>query len=220
MDKKTVKELAMFLGADLVGIAAIDRFIDSPVGHSPKDKLPVCKSVIVLGCTFPRETLNKDTVSYTTVRNGMIEKLDSMTEALATKLKKNKVNSKAIKSASGRFIDGGFYGTISLKHAAELAGLGVIGRNCLLCNEKYGNLVWLGAVLTDLALESDPLAEYDFCNECSLCVYICPSSAIDGKKNIDQNACRRTCYIVTKSILDLKCWKCREICPYKFGFKQ
>ncbi|PXV58941.1 epoxyqueuosine reductase QueG [Dysgonomonas alginatilytica] len=220
MDKKTVKELAKSLGADLVGVAATDRFVDSPAGHSPVDKFPVCKSVIVLGCTFPQETLKLDTVSYTTVRNRMVEKLDSLAEQLATELKKRKIRTKAIKSASGRFVDGGFYGTISLKHAGELAGLGIIGRNYLLCNEKYGNLLWLGAVLTDLELESDSLLNYNFCGNCSLCIDTCPSSAIDGKGNIDQNACRRTCYIVTKGVLDLKCWRCREVCPHKFGFKQ
>jgi epoxyqueuosine reductase QueG len=219
MDKKTVKDLAISLGADLVGIVAVDRFVDSPIGHSPVDKFPACKSVIVLGCTFPQETLKLDTVFYTAIRNGMIEKLDPMSEMLAAELKSRKIKAKAIKSASGRFVDGGFFGMISLKHAAELAGLGVIGRNYLLCNEKYGNLLWLGAVLTDLELESDAMVDYNFCGNCNLCIDSCPSSAIDGKGNIDQKACRRTCYIVTKGILDLKCWKCREVCPNRFGYK-
>ena len=220
MDKKTVKHLAISLGADIVGIAAVDRFVNSPKGHSPVDKLSACKSVIVIGCTFPKETLKLDTVSYTTIRNGMIEKLDPMSEMLALELKKHKVKTKAVKSASGRLMDGGFYGLISLKHAAELAGLGIIGRNYLLCNEKYGNLLWLGAVLTDLELESDPMVDYNFCDNCNLCIASCPSLAIDGKGNIDQKACRRTCYVVTKGVLDLKCWKCREVCPHRFGFKR
>ncbi len=190
------------------------------MGHSPVDKFSECKSVIVLACTFPHETLKLDTVSYTAVRNGMIEQLDSLSEMMAAELKKHKVKTKAIKSASGRFVDGGFYGIISLKHAAELAGLGIVGRNYLLCNEKYGNLLWFGAVLTDLELESDPLVNYNFCRNCNLCVDACPSLAIDGKGHIDQNACRRTCFIITKGVLDLKCWKCRAVCPHRFGFKQ
>lgn len=218
MDRKTVKELAISFGADLVGVASIDRFVNSPKGHSPADKFPGCKSVIVLGCTFPQETLKLDTVSYTAIRNGMIEKLDPMAEMLAAELKKYKVKTKAVKSASGRFVDGGFFGLISLKHAAELAGLGIIGRNYLLCNKKYGNLIWLSGILTDLELESDTLVDYDFCGNCNLCIEACPSSAIDGKGNIDQKACRRTCYIVTKGVLDLKCWRCREVCPHRFGY--
>lgn len=58
----------------------------------------------------------------------------------------------------------------------------------------------LGAVLTDMELESDPMADYSFCGNCNLCVDICPASAIDGKGHIDQNACRRTCYIVTRKV--------------------
>lgn len=58
MDKKTVKELAISLGTDLVGIASADRFIGSPAVHSQTDKFPVCKSIIVLGYSFPKETLD------------------------------------------------------------------------------------------------------------------------------------------------------------------
>lgn len=218
MDKNTIKEFAMSLGADLVGIAAIDRFLNSPKGHSPMDIFPACKSVIVLGCTFPQETLNQDTISYTAVRNGMIGKVDPLSEKLATELKKQKIKTKVVESAGGRIVDGYFHGAISLKHAAELAGLGIIGRNYLLTNEKYGNLVWLGAILTDLELESDTLVDYNFCGNCKLCINTCPSSAINSQGNIDRKACRRTCYIVKKGILDLKCWKCREVCPYRFGY--
>jgi epoxyqueuosine reductase QueG len=220
MDKKAVKELAISLGTDLVGIAAVDRFVDSPAGHLPTDKFPACKSVIVLGCTFPQETLKLDTVSYTAVRNGMVQKLDSLAEQLAAELKKYRVKTKVFRSLGGKYEKNGhFYGNISMKHAAALAGLGVIGRNYLLCNEKYGNLLWFSTLLTDMQLESDTLVDYNFCGNCSLCIDSCPSSAIDGK-GIDQNACRRTCYIVSKGVLDLKCWKCREVCPHRFGFKQ
>jgi hypothetical protein len=48
MDKLTtavVSEL-LNLGADLVGIAPVDRFAHAPEGHKPTDFLPECKSVI------------------------------------------------------------------------------------------------------------------------------------------------------------------------------
>ncbi len=220
MDKKAIKELAMSLGADVVGVAATDRFASSPEGHSPVDKFPACRSVIVLGCTFPpQETLNLDTVSYTAIRNGMVEKLDSLAEQLSAELKTHKVRTKVFRSLGGKYEkNGGFYGNISMKHAAELAGLGVIGRNYLLCNDKYGNLLWFSTLLTDLELESDPLVNYSFCEGCTLCADSCPASALDGKGNLDAKACRKTCYIVSKGVLDLKCWKCREVCPQRFGY--
>ena len=49
------KEIMFSLGADLCGIASIDRFDDAPEGYHPLDVLPTCKSVISFGCRFPVE---------------------------------------------------------------------------------------------------------------------------------------------------------------------
>jgi epoxyqueuosine reductase len=44
-------------------------------------------------------------------------------------------------------------------------------------------LVWLGAVLTDADIESDPLLE-DLCTNCDLCVKACPVNALE-KEELD-----------------------------------
>ena len=49
IDNKQVKEILLGLGADLCGIAGIDRFIDAPEGYHPTDVLPTCRSVISFG---------------------------------------------------------------------------------------------------------------------------------------------------------------------------
>ena len=51
MDSLTQKVANTLLdwGADLVGIAPVERFKDAPVGHRPTDFLPECKSVISIG---------------------------------------------------------------------------------------------------------------------------------------------------------------------------
>jgi len=48
-------------------------------------------------------------------------------------------------------------GLLSLRHAGYLAGLGAIGRNGLLCNARFGNLIKLGAVITEAELDQDPI---------------------------------------------------------------
>lgn len=52
--KNEIKELIMGLGADVCGIANIDRFSEAPEGFNPRDIFPDCKSVIVFGIALPK----------------------------------------------------------------------------------------------------------------------------------------------------------------------
>ena len=52
--KKQIKEIILNKGADLCGIANIDRFIDTPAGFHPLDIYKDCKSVIVFGKRLPK----------------------------------------------------------------------------------------------------------------------------------------------------------------------
>lgn len=64
-------------------------------------------------------------------------------------------------------------GIVSLKHAGQLAGIGCIGKNTLLVNNRYGNRLWLGAVISDAVLEPDGPAE-NLCPEsCRICIDAC-----------------------------------------------
>lgn len=52
LTSRNVKELMLSLGADLCGIASMDRFDGAPEGFHPLDVMPSCKSVISFGCRF------------------------------------------------------------------------------------------------------------------------------------------------------------------------
>jgi len=212
-----IKKMGRAVGADLIGIASAHSFTGAPEGSRPIDKLQNCNSVIVLGSPFPQEAILKSTVEYTEIRHGMVGKMDEIAETVAKQIKKEGYKVKVIKGLGGKYNNGHFYGHISLKHAAELAGLGVISRNYLLTNPRYGNLLWFSAVLTDAQLETDIPAQYTVCDNCNLCVKSCPSGALDEPGNFGQRACYRTCYRVVKGILELKCFECRKVCPYRFG---
>jgi epoxyqueuosine reductase len=67
-------------------------------------------------------------------------------------------------------------GVFSHKLAAHLAGLGYIGKSCLLVTEKYGARVRFGTVLTDAPLETGTALDRK-CGICSRCVEICPVQA-------------------------------------------
>lgn len=61
------------------------------------------------------------------------------------------------------------------------AGLGQLGRNGLLVNQRYGSRLALSKILTDMPLTHDRLAEFgltEFCDVCMKCARRCPSQAI------------------------------------------
>lgn len=79
MDNYKIKEIFESLGADLCGIASMDRFENSPKGYHSKDVLPTCKSAVSFGCRFPTGTLAcKSSSPYTRVRNTITPKMNIM----------------------------------------------------------------------------------------------------------------------------------------------
>jgi len=69
--------------------------------------------------------------------------------------------------------------------AAAYAGLGVIGKNNLLINEKYGSFVFIGEIVTDLEIEYS-CHEIKGCIDCGKCVSACPS---DNLKSFEREMC-------------------------------
>ena len=68
------------------------------------------------------------------------------------------------------------------KTAATRAGIGWIGRNCLLITRNYGPWVRLGTVFTHLPLDvAQPLTK-NHCGKCTQCVEACPAGALLGNR--------------------------------------
>jgi epoxyqueuosine reductase QueG len=68
---------------------------------------------------------------------------------------------------------------VSLKHLAEAAGLGVMGKNRIVLHPKFGADIYLGAIIIDRPIDGydQPLAESP-CLNCNLCAVACPTGAI------------------------------------------
>lgn len=108
-------------------------------------------------------------------------------------------------------------GLLSMKHAAVLAGLGTLGKSTLLLNEAYGNLLTLGAILTEIDLASDPPEESICLDGCGLCLKNCPAQALDGTR-VNQERCRLYTYGTNaRSFATVNCNQCRVVCPMRFG---
>jgi epoxyqueuosine reductase len=220
-----IKQHAYSLGADLCGIAGVSRFVDTPPDHHPTELLPDCKSVVALACQFPGDQIDVAGAVYTNARDRMVEKLDRLSAELAAWINEQSGKSLAMPSTRGGAFeaDRRYRAPLSMKHAAMLAGLGKIGQNTLLINNRFGNMIWLGAVLTTLELAPDPLAEYDAClPDCNLCVNSCPSSALETPM-MQQHTCYMHAFRPVENRSDGKieiilCNTCRLICPHAFGF--
>jgi epoxyqueuosine reductase QueG len=216
---ETVKAYCIEAGANVVGIAASEDFDLAPEGFKPADNLEGCRSVIVLGATFPQEVLS-NTVDYTASRNAMLTKMTDMAKEVAKQIKRDGYKAREISGAGGKWVECNGrkeqLGHISLKHAAELAGFGVIGRNYLLTNPQYGNLLWLSAVLTDADLIPDKKLPYKICDNCNKCVETCPLGALDNPASFGRKECSKFFTIVNKKF-EIQCFSCRTVCPHCFG---
>ena len=214
-----VKEYGIRAGACVVGIADANEFRMAPDGFQPTDVLAECRSVIVLGATFPPEVLS-DVAEYTASRNEMLTAMTNMAKTVAKQIKADGYKTKTISAAGGKWVQGDGrkeqFGYISLKHAAEIAGLGVIGKNYLLTNPQYGNLLWLSAVLTDAALAPDAKSGAPMCGDCNQCVEACPAGALDDLTAFGKKGCSKFFTIEDKKF-KIKCFLCRTVCPYALG---
>ena len=211
---------ALQAGADVFGIAGSDRFGAAPAGFHPTDVLPECRSVIVLGATFPAEVLG-DGAEYTASRNAMLSAMTRMAKDVAKRLKPHGCKTKVISAAGGKWVESGEkkeqYGEISLKHAAQIAGLGTIGKNNLLTHPQYGNLLWFSAILTDAVLTPGETAQFSLCDGCNLCVEACPAGALSDPATFGRKGCARFFTIEHKKFL-IKCFACRAVCPHRAGW--
>ena len=222
--KEQVKRIILDQGADLCGIANIDRFTDTPVGFHPSDIYKECKSVIVFAKRLPKglayvnprivynhaNSMSKDEVDKITYKASiLIEQFDCVAVPLPCDgpyeyWDKDNLCGKGI---------------LSMRHAAVLAGLGSMGKNTLFISKLYGNFLTLGAILTNLDLKSDPLSEKLCIENCRLCMDNCPTQALDGK-TANQKLCRPHTYTTHERGFGLvNCNKCRTVCPVKFGIQ-
>jgi len=225
MDSNDIKQIFYDLGADICGIASINRFTEAPEGFNPIDTLSSCNSVIVFGKKFLKGTLEcKNTIPYTIVRNMLSDILDKMSINFCNIMENKNFIAIPTGTIGPTLYDkktGRYRNIISVKHAAVLAGLGYIGKNSLLVTPEYGNMVWLSAVLMNIELEPDKIINGKCPENCNLCIENCPVNAIKKDSlEMDQSVCFNYAFHINEGDeFYFKCHKCRTICPKCFGNK-
>ena len=143
-------------------------------------------------------------------------RLDLLTSKLASIIQQDGYKALAI-PASERYDDERICAVFSHKLAANLAGLGWIGKSCLLVTPEAGPRVRWATVLIDapLKITGKPLEVQ--CENCNKCVEICPVNAFTGE-SFRENEPREARYDAKKCedylYSDKDDWKVCGLCIY------
>jgi len=244
MDKalltKKLKETAAECGLDLIGITGPEPFQDyldrlTPnafmyePGYTeervekwrmmaqPLEVLPEAKSVIVAGfyyltpdimdATAPGKPCGRVARVLTHGHAGVYKRIIKLAEFL---------------TQQGYKVKGG----IHRKSAAVRAGLGFIGKNTLVNNERFGTWVAYQTLVTDAELEFDQPCTLDGCGNCRACLDACPTGALYEPHKLDPRRC--ITYLLNQETIPeefqdklgnriLGCDICQEVCPKNRG---
>lgn len=107
---------------------------------------------------------------------------------------------------------------------AKYAGVGWIGKNTCLINQRMGSWLFLGVILSSLELVPD-LSAPDRCGTCTRCIEACPTDALLKPYELDSNRCIAYLTIEKRgSIPDqfregigqqvFGCDICQDVCPW------
>ena len=218
-----IKSIVLSLGADKCGIASIDRFTSAPEGFHPTDVYSKCKSVVVFLKRMPPDVIMAESpIPYSHTAYLLYSALDQIGLNLCSELGKHGIQVVPVPTdipylnwdAENKH----GMGIISMRHATFNAGLGILGRNTLLINREYGNMVYIGAVLLDTEVEPDPIVtDFECPPNCRLCLDACPVLALDGVTVI-QKQCREFSSMLHPRSLDIyTCNACRKVCLLRNG---
>lgn len=120
-------------------------------------------------------------------------------------------------------------GPVAERIFAKHAGLGWIGKNTLLLNDKLGSWFFLGVIVTSLelapSLTAGEMPPADLCGNCRQCLDACPTQALIEPYVMDARRCISYLTIELRGEIPAEfreaigrqvygCDICQDVCPY------
>src|SRR6266446_1662672 len=248
-----VRQSARAAGFDLVGVAPVDDFGEldrfrewvaagraaemtymearDEAGNlkraSLRSTLPWVRSVIV--CAINYNTAQPYSTEVNDPQHGWIARYawgqQDYHEAVLNRLRA--VESRLRASAGSSELQTRCYvdtGPLVERVYAKYAGIGWIGKNTCILNQKMGSWLFLGVILTSLELEPD-LPAPDRCGSCTRCIDACPTDALVAPYQLDSNRCISYLTIEKRGAIpeDIRegigrhvfgCDICQDVCPW------
>jgi epoxyqueuosine reductase len=216
------------LGIDLLGVADLTvarSFIEDQGGPIPASFPRAVSLGMRLTGGVVDELFRHDDINvlnpYRGVYRSVNANLDRAAILLANELELAGFRAYPI-PASERTDSARLCGAFSHKVAANLAGLGWVGKCCLLITPEYGPRLRFTTVLTDAPLPTRvPLSNH--CGSCHACVDICPVQAFTGRRFVasEPREKRFNAYICDEYMRAREqhlgeglCGLCMYVCPW------
>lgn len=209
-DRETIRARALDLGFDVCGFASVEaawpaearlRAFVAEGRHGemgwmaetlerrvhPRALWPQARSAVVLGLNYgPEEDPLAALAERTAGAISVYARGDDYHELIKGRLKQlGGWMARAFDCELKVFVD---TAPLLEKPLAQAAGLGWQGKHTNLVSRELGSWLFLGSILTTLALAPDT-AEVDHCGSCRACLDACPTEAFPAPYQLDARAC-------------------------------
>ncbi|MFC4767634.1 tRNA epoxyqueuosine(34) reductase QueG [Effusibacillus consociatus] len=211
LTRQDMEEIRERLGIDMIGTTTAEPFHDiretlrmyREKGYESGFEHPVIEERIDPGALVPgAKSIVAIAMAYHTEQHGALKRPRGIRGALSKyawgldyhHVLRDKLNALAAEIANrvGRKI--AFHSSVDTgpmvdRSVARRAGIGWFGKHCSIITEKYGSWVFLGQLVTDVAIEPGPPGPTSLCGDCDLCIRACPTGALVDPFTTDSSKC-------------------------------
>ncbi len=181
-----IRKIAGDENVPVFGVAPASAMAGEKPGHRPEDLLPGAQSLICFGIPVPYGVYHMPAYTEEMVwrsQNLHYRRLDTLSMRFAALLEESGARAVPVYGCLPMWVNekGAVVGFMNQIRMGEVTGIGVVGKNGLLINSRFGSRLMLGGVLTTAALPAMryPDTEEPGCPpDCRICADVCPVDAI------------------------------------------